>query len=172
MQNYINQLIEDLHEIADQVNLWGNTEEEEPINDEETFLKHIADVERYVSGDDVLISDIAGIAQEELPPPERLNEKQQSQIAVELEYLLQHFHFALDFPDNYPKHLRYGFIKKLWTEKHPAMQFGTSHIGFCSYEKENCPFPGYCNSCDEFETDDEDLGLNKLKDRNTGELPF
>lgn len=162
MQNYINQLIEDLHKIADKVNPSGNTEEEEEaVNDEETFLKHLADIERYVYGEEVLISHITGIAQEELPPPEILSESQQAHLATELECFLEHFHFALDFPANYPKHLRYGFIKKFWTEKHPAMQFGTSHIEFCNYERENCPFPDYCDSCDEFETNDEDLDLNK-----------
>jgi len=171
MQLYLSQLIEDLHQTTNKVNSSRNTEEE-PIHDNESFYKHIADIENYLHGVEIPISEITGILPEQLPPPERLSEKQKTQLVVELERFMEHFHFALDFPKNYPNHLRYRFIKKFWTEKHPTMQFGCTHIEFCKYEKENCPFPGYCTSCDDFEIDDEDPEMNKSKDLDTDELPF
>jgi hypothetical protein len=68
---------------------------------------------------------------------------------VELESLLKFFHFYLDFPLNYPNHLRYPFIRKFWEEKHVAISFGENHIEFCEYVEEECPFPEYCSCCRE-----------------------
>ena len=171
MQRYINQLIEDLHEIAQKASLSGKTAEE-AVSDDESFLKHIEDVENYLHGDQLPISEITGILSEQLPPPETLNESQKEQLSVELENFLAHFHFSLDFPQNYPKHLRYPFIKNFWSEKHSPMRSGTSHIEFCEYDEANCPFPGYCNSCSEFEIEDKDLDMDKFKGLDDNELPF
>ena len=171
MQRYINQLIEELHEIAHKVNPTGSFKEE-TVHDDESFFKHIEDVENYLHGEPLPVSQITGIEHEQLPPPDRLNEKQQTLLAVELENFLSHFHFALDFPANYPIHLRYSFIKNFWTEKHAAMKFGTSHIEFCYYEKEECPFPGYCTTCDEFENDIENPDIEKYNENDENELPF
>ena len=46
-------------------------------------------------------------------------------------------------------HLRYPFLYGLWDEEHVPLSFGENHIEFCSYEPENCPFPGYCSICNE-----------------------
>lgn len=171
MQKYITQLIEDLHQIAKEVNPSGNTEDE-PIHDDESFFRHISDVENYLHGEQIPVSEITGILHEQLPPPENLSEKQQAQLTVELECFLEYFHFVLDFPQNYPNHLRYPFIRKFWTEKHTVMQFGNSHIEFCNYEKENCPFLGYCSTCDDFNLDNEDSDNTKFVDTDAKDLPF
>ncbi|MFA9371452.1 MAG: hypothetical protein ACERIH_07040 [Labilibaculum antarcticum] len=171
MQHYITQLIEDLQEIVQKINPSGTTEEE-TIHDDESFSRHIEDVENYLHGEQIPISQITGIEQEQLPPPERLSEKQQANLAVELDSFLQQHHFALEFPQNYPIPLRYSFIRDFWTEKHPLMKFGTSHIEFCDYDPENCPFPGYCKNCDDFEPDDEDFDMTKYKKMGPGDLPF
>lgn len=171
MEKYIALLIEDLHEIIRGKNQ-GDLIEENTVSDEESFLKHIEDVENYLHGEPIPVSEITGIMQEQLPPPEKLNEHHRALLAVELEKFLRFFHFALDFPQNYPHHLRYTFIRNFWKEKHTALQFGTSHIEFCSYEKENCPFPGYCTSCDDFEKNDSDIDMDNFKSRNKNDLPF
>ena len=171
MQRYLTQLIEDLHEIAQRVNPSGNTDEE-TVHDQESFFKHIEDVENYLHGELVPISKITGILPEQLPPPEKLNENQLAQLAMELEKFLAHFHFALDFPGNYPGHLRYPFIRNFWNEEHSPMQLGTSHIEFCYYDKADCPFPGYCTTCDEFEIDEENPDMDKFNNQNEDELPF
>ena len=40
-------------------------------------------------------------------------------------------------------------ILKFWAEEHVALSFGENHIELCDYDEENCPFPGYCNTCKE-----------------------
>jgi len=171
MQHYIDQLIEDLHEILREMNPPGKTQED-PILEEESFIKHIEDVENYLHGKELPISEITGIIPEQLPPAEKLSEQQKTQLSVELEKFLAYFHFSLDFPFNYPYYLRYPFIKNFWAEKHSAMQSGTSHIEFCDYDKDNCPFTTYCNTCDEFSADDEDPDIDKFKGLGDDELPF
>ena len=161
MQRYLEQLIDDLHKAT-----WGMKppheiwEESEANPDDELELEDMSHVEKYLYGDAIPISGITGIAQEQLPPGEKLTEEQQALLAVELEKLLQYFHFYLDFPKDYPAHLRYEFIRKFWEEKHVALSFGENHIEFCDYDEAKCPFPGYCNSCKEvaeqMKFDDED----------------
>ncbi len=164
MQRYITQLIEDLHEIAQlQKQMAANTK---PDHDDDALLKHFKDIENYIHGKEVPISEITGILPEQLPPPEMLNETQKTQLSVELENFLEHYNFALDFPNNYPKHLRYPFIKNFWTENHIPMRHGTIHIEFCEYDETNCPFEGYCNSCYQFGEEDKYLDSKGLEGSN------
>ncbi len=150
MQHYLEQLIDDLHKAT-----WGMKpplkiwEDSEADPDDELELDDMSQVEKYLYGDAKPISGITGIAQEQLPPVEKLNKEQLALLAVELEKLLQYFHFYLDFPKDYPAHLRYAFIRKFWEEKHVALSFGENHIEFCDYDEANCPFPGYCYTCKE-----------------------
>ncbi len=150
MQRYIEQLIVDLRQATWKMKppheLW---EESGADPDDELELEDMSYVEKYMYGVEEPISGITGIELEKLPPEAKLTLQQQALLASELENLLQYFHFYLDFPKNYPAHLRYPFILKFWTEEHVALSFGESHIEFCDYDEENCPFPGYCNTCKE-----------------------
>jgi len=151
MERYIEQLIGDIHERMQNADppsdLWlesvsGQTDETEP--------EGLAYIDEYLYGEKKPISRITGFDLNLFPPPERLNKEQQALLACELEKLLLHLNFYLDFPANYPNHLRYPFILKFWAEEHVHVSFGESHIEFCSYDEEDCPFPGYCTSCADF----------------------
>ena len=148
MQRYIKQLIEDIQKATPDIDP-AIEFKDNSVHDDETFFKHIENVEKFLYDEGEYISTITGIDFNLLPPPEKLTTAQKEILATELEKLLEYFHFELDFPVNYPVPLRYPFIKKFWEEKHAALSFGTSHIEFCSYEEENCPFPGYCKTCEE-----------------------
>lgn len=174
MDRYIEQLLEDLNKITSQINS-GSEEDTESENDDESFFKHIESVENYLYGEKLPVSDITGISHEQLPPPEKLTKSQQKILAEALENFLGFFHFELDFPRKYPVHLRYPFIRNFWKEKHASLTFGSNHIEFCDYEKENCPFPGYCKSCDEAEEQikaDNEQTKNNSSDLDMNELPF
>ncbi len=153
MESYIEQLIGDLHETTRKLKLpYEILEESEAGSNDEPEPEDMSYVEEYIEGEELPISQITGIDQEYLPPAEKLNTDQQALLAGELEKLLEYFHFVMDFPPNYPAHLRYSFIRNFWSQEHVALSIGESHIEFCEYEKENCPFPGYCTTCEEFET--------------------
>lgn len=148
MQRYIKQLIDDIHKATWNVRppheLWDDADP-----DYEVELEDMSFAEQYLYGEKEPVSQITGISQGQLPLPEKLSQEQQALLATELEKLLQYFHFTLDFPDKFPAHLRYPFIRDFWTESHVPLSFGENHIEFCDYEDENCPFPGYCSICDE-----------------------
>lgn len=176
MQRYIQQLLEDIRlatwNMKPPRDLW---EYADP--DDEVQLEDMSYVEKYLYGDEEKISTITGIDSNLLPPPEKLSVEHQAILAAELENLLQLFHFYLDFPQNYADHLRYPFIRNFWNEKHVALSFGESHIEFCDYEEDNCPFPGYCTTCKEvaeqmkFDEESEKRNqTNNLFDEE--ELPF
>lgn len=176
MKRYLEQLIDDLHKATWNMKppheIW---EDSEADPDDEVELEDMSQVEKYMYGDEEPILLITGINCEQLPPAEKLSQQQQALLAVELEKLLQYFHFYLDFPGNYPAHLRYPFILKFWEEKHVALSFGENHIEFCSYDEEHCPFPGYCNTCkevaEEMKFDEEKSGKIDFKIDENNFLP-
>lgn len=145
MKHYLEQLIEDLHQITRNVELASC--EETDAEDEMDFSQ----VDKFERNEVTPVSLITGIEQAQLPPVEMLNEEQQALLSTELEEMLHCFHFKLDFPRNYPMHLRYPFILKFWGEEHVSVSDGTIHIDFCDYEEENCPFPGYCSICSDYD---------------------
>ncbi len=148
MQKYINQLLEDIRAAS-----WNTRPPHEVWDDADpdydVELEDISYVEKYMYGKKEPISEITGIDVMVLPPPEQLTDDQQSLLAEELEKLLLNYSFVLDFPEAFPLHMRYSFIWDFWSESHVALSFGTNHIEFCDYEEDQCPFPGYCNTCKE-----------------------
>ncbi len=148
MQNYINQLIEDIRSAS-----WNTRPPHEIWEDAdpeyEVELEDMSYVEKYVYGEKKSVSEITGIDATELPPPEQLTEEQRAVLADELEKLLVNYSFVLDFPEAFPAHFRYPFIRDFWSESHVALSFGTNHIEFCDFDEDNCPFPDYCNTCKE-----------------------
>jgi len=150
MKRYIEQLIDDMHEQMQIVNppseIWTEAEAD-PAN--EADLEDISYVEQYIYCEKKRIVEITGIDNVMFPPSEKLTKKQKSMLVQEMEKLLKHFNFYLDFPQSYPNHLRYPFILNFWNEAHVPLSFGENHIEFCSYEEEKCPFPGYCEICRE-----------------------
>ena len=175
MNHYLSQLIDDIRKASWNLrpphDLWV-TSEANPDNELE--LEDMAYVEQYIYGEEEPIGEITGIDQGLLPFPEELTEQEQALLATELEKLLEVFHFILDFPETFPMHLRYPFIRDFWEESHVVLSFGENHIEFCDYTENYCAFPGYCTSCAEIEAqlkfdeasgksaDNFDLAFDKL----------
>lgn len=152
LTKYIKQLIMDIHESIQSI---PEEPDEESMSEEESFRKHIEAVEEYIYGDPKKISLITAIARNNLPLPEQLDQEQKTLLAQELENLLHHFHFVPDFPEGFPDDLKYKFLRNIWDDKHPYVKSGGSHIEFCNYDPDHCPFPDYCNTCAEFSADYE-----------------
>jgi len=152
MERYVEQLIDDIHKATWNVKpphpLW---EESEADPDDEVELEDMSYVEKYIYGKKQKISKITGISARLLPPAGKLTSEQKALLATELEKLLSLFHFTLEFPESYPADLRYPFIVNFWKEKHVPLSFGEDPIELCDGVEDNCPFPGYCTFCKEFE---------------------
>lgn len=148
MQRYIEQLIEDIHQATWKIRAPHEIWDDVDINSD-VELEDMGYAEKYIYGKKERIADITGIPIENLPPENKLNKSQKGLLATKLEELLKVFHFYLDFPEKLPSYLRYPFIYRFWNECHVAISFGESHIEFCDYEEDSCPFQGYCNTCNE-----------------------
>lgn len=167
MKRYIEQLIEDIHQATWKIKppheIWEKSEAD-PYDEVE--LEDISHVEQYIFGEEKLISEITRIDYELLPHAELLKTEEQAVLALKLEHLLECYNFKLDFPELYPAHLRYQFIKDIWNEEHVPLSFGENHIEFCEHDEEFCPFPGYCKICEEvaeeMKYDEEQYQKNKL----------
>lgn len=152
MQRYVEQLVQDIRSATRNIRppnpVWLNSGADP---DSETEAQDMAYPEQFNTAKEASVSVIAGIDTLLLPPADKLTENQKTLLSIELEKLLDVCHIKLDFPENYPNNLRYKIIRSIWNEKVVAMSFGTTHFTLCDYDRSTCPFPGYCEICDEME---------------------
>ena len=177
MERYIEQLIEDIHISRSQVrppsDVWNDADVNDPGETED-----MAYAEEFIYGTAEPLEQITRIGQEQLPREDQLTPEQKSRLAKELLLLLLHYNFVPDFPKTFPLDKQYAFIRGIWKNKYVELSFGQSHIEFCSYEEEDCPFPGYCTTCEEIKAQMEHDEEVERKAREEGrsmddeELPF
>lgn len=170
MKRYIEQLVEDIAKQSS--NQKKSTKVAEVIPSIDEMEIHFAMVERYLEADPTPISEITGFQAYLLPPAGRLTKAQKGKLAKSLERLANSFNFHLDFPQKYPGHLKYKFIRKFWYGEHVYLRVGENHIEFCSYDKSSCPFPAYCTICDEVEGKFAEKGVPKDNVQDDIEMPF
>ncbi len=106
-------------------------------------------IEQMFVGTEKPIAEITGISWVALPEPDDLDEQNKETLATALTQLLDLHHFRLDFPDSYPVALRYGTIRDFWMSDQVPLTYGMQTIELCTMDPDDCPFPGYCNICDE-----------------------
>lgn len=149
MNRYIEQLIEDFRKAA--ISAPHLSDNDEGISDEEALENHFDDVERYVMGEhDAPLSSIIGIPSGMLPKPEKLSPALQKKLVTEMIAMLNAWNFYPDFPENLPDEMKYRALLDVWDDEQTYMRSGQMYIEFCDYNPDNCPFPGYCEACDEF----------------------
>jgi len=165
MQRYVEQLVEDLRAIAkNPPHLPENGGIPFPdVPDEED----LEELEEFVEGERRKLSEIVGLAKSALPDHKRLNDKQVNWLFDELIKMLGPWNFIPEFPDDVPGRLKYKVLRDHWDDEHVYMRFGRVNIQFCDYDPENCPFPGYCEVCDEVNQgseilDDTDFDVSDL----------
>ncbi len=148
MQRYVEQLIEDIHiarsKVRPPLDVWDDVD-----TNDDGEIEDMAFVEKYIYGTSKPIEQITRIKYEQLPPDDKLSAEQKAMLAKELLELLLHYNFVPDFPETFPLNRRYSFLRKIWTDKHVELSFGQTHIEFCDYDESECPFVGYCATCEE-----------------------
>ena len=150
MQNYLNQLIEDMHLAA--------TRLPQPKIPEGTFdpdyMMELEAMEEQPMG--VLF----GLSREQFPPSDRLTSEQLTLMAKEFEQLWAVYSFEPDFPEGLPDKRRYELMRDYIDIECSHWPGGwIHHFEFCSYEPDNCPFGEEFCKCKDFE-------YNKSLDRN------
>lgn len=156
IQRYVEQLIDDIRLAANDLDR-KDSQLEEVLGqfDENDFLDDEED--DYFEEDLFPISEITGIEQMYLPPPEKLNNEQCEKLSGELKKLLYVYNLRLKFPGSLPYKERYSLIYKIWEEEYPVIPDDEwVDISFCRREKHSCPLSELCSSCDENEKDASD----------------
>lgn len=121
--------------------------------DEESLpeeLKMFAYVERYLQGKAKKISVISSIKTEVFPPLEKLSDVQITFLFDEMIRLLDAYCFYADFPSGLPVEIKYRLLVEKWDEKFVYIGEGMTHIEFCNYAPESCPFPENFCYCKDF----------------------
>jgi hypothetical protein len=171
-QKYIEQLLEDLQ------NATEKGAKQDPRKNKTGFTGQdfpdiIAQVEQYSDGPMYRLSATVGIDTVMLPADDLLSDEQTALLAPKMECLLNAFNFYPDFPQNtgkvIPSRMRYRAMRERWDSEQPVAGSGEIHLEFCSYDEEDCPFPGYCNTCNEFYAPD-DAGTDS-KTTDVGFIP-
>lgn len=161
MDKYINNLINDILNLLNtpttrQYEFWDVNEVKNNSDSDA-----VSNAEEYLYGQRLPIQQITKIDKKVLPPPEKLNDHQISILLPYLEKLLMRHNFELAYPGNIDLLTKYELLYKEWEKKHPFVSQGRIGIEFCYYNEKDCPIPGRCNACEQFEKEYEE---NKQKD--------
>jgi hypothetical protein len=156
MQNYINQLIGDLR--TAKKNVPPDTELEKTESYEEFDEKMLA----IETAPNVSAKNLFGVSYKELPPSEKLTDKQMQQITDAIIYLWSYFNIDVDFRENMPIKLRYELAREKFSEDIHYMPGWSMTYDFCSGWCPDCKIIDYCDSWEDNWTREE-LEKEKLK---------
>lgn len=165
MQLYISQLIEDIAAASRSENSI------KPVVQEDSFEAHIAEVERFISGEGYEpLRSILGLEEIQFPPVERLTDQQMESVVFAFKNCLFSWNVSAELPENIPVSLQYTLLVSTLSKNICVQDTGFIHLEFCNYCPEECPFgEEYCE-CKKFDfSQDDDINYNNLK---TDELPF
>ena len=160
MHRYIEQLIDDLRQAAEQAP--PDIIDDPEIDEEEALEMELEEAERIVTGPFEKLSDILGIPKKMLPGPDRLKDEHVRILVPEIEKLLNAYNFYPDYPEKVPYNLLYKALYDIWDDDFIKVNSGQYHIEFCDYDENNCPFPGYCDYCSETFSDEEQIPENEF----------
>ncbi len=160
MDNYIKQLLKDIDaRIAVAPPPIGMVigENVYPISDSTTLEESLGEAERYVSAPPAKLGDQLKFTINEFPRATLLNTKQLTVLTQALENLWLAWHLVPDFPKGLPVAMKYNLMRDYLEKEIVLVKVGEVHIEFCEYDYDNCPFIGYCDSCDPKKFTDEKL---------------
>ncbi|MCD6112522.1 MAG: hypothetical protein J7J86_04545 [Bacteroidales bacterium] len=153
MKKYLNQLIEDIHKAAENLPAKPYLE----ISEDEECLRGCME---YESTKPKPMQEWFGIDKKNFPTAEMLSKDEIKLMIKEIIELWHAYNFVPDLPEDVPDDLVYKALVNKFDEPVKWISEGCCHIEFCDYDEDNCPFPGYCNLCKEFQ--DEDRTKNKV----------
>ena len=145
IENYVHQLADDLRDLLQKVP--PHALHVAPDNYEESLREH---EEHSNDRRGVLVAEHCGLTAEQLPDVGLLTERQADLLQERLTDLLHHYHAIPSFPTQLPAKEMYRAIR---SESHkiksPLIAQSLIHHVFCEQLFGDCPFPGYCDLCEE-----------------------
>lgn len=150
MERYIVQLVEDLRKAA-------LNPPQAPELDIPEGKEHLRDVYEWEHAEEKPMHEWFGISTDIFPNEQKLTEKQVILLVEELINLWEVYHFLPELPEKLPVRLKYKLMTGYLDEPVKWISEGMTHIEFCHYDPDECPFPEefcICKDRDE-ETDFE-----------------
>ena len=150
-EKYLEQLIDDMK--ASLRKKLPEPQEEKPLRESDSFPP---DLPEGMITDTVKLNLFTGISMEDIPPPEMLSELQMVRLDDYMVKILEYCGIHPVFPDGLPVSIRFGMMRKNWD----CFSFSEHNVKgfyvFCDYDPEDCPFPGYCNECEEEDEEEKE----------------
>jgi hypothetical protein len=145
MKPYIEELINDLQEAAEQAN---KSERSKRNTAQDSLIKELCQPREYHFGNPRKIEEIAGIPKAAFPPPRLLSKEEKAELSKAMEDLLYAWGFYVDFPPKVPMYHRYWQLRKIWESEQVYTGMGINYIDVCEFNEATCPYPEHCNMCD------------------------
>jgi len=151
MERYINQLIEDLEQVAQ--NPPSPTYIEAPSHlDDEPILSELALVPFQT------IEELTGIKQEVFPQMDQLLGSQWDRVNEAIFKVFESLHIELvDIPAEIPREWLYEVLTTNW--HHPVQYLPSSgmDLELCTQDPMTCPYGDYCSCGEKWEEDEDDI---------------
>ncbi|MFC2090674.1 hypothetical protein ACFLT1_07820 [Bacteroidota bacterium] len=176
MEIYLNQLIDDISELKSGAPPFMARQEgvSLAIDKEDRFEEQMMEFEDHVLNEKgEVISMYTGITRSHLPDAELLTDEQVEILLHSLIDLCEHYQFFIDFPGDIPVRNQYMKVRELWNDFKAPLIDCQLYYDFCSYDEDDCPFPGVCNGCNENDIIQEDTipsdeNINDLSSEEEG----
>jgi hypothetical protein len=88
------------------------------------------------------------LQQSVFPETELLRQKDMKKVMKSIENMLERLGLSIGFPKSLPLKLRYSFLRSVWSSGTLAIT-SEGVVEVCNYNIDDCPFPGYCKTCEE-----------------------
>ncbi len=160
MQNYLNQLIDDMRQAAKNLPT-------KPYYDIPPEAEGIEYVIEWENAKDKPMHQWFGIAKEKFPPPEKLTTQQQTLMVDEMLKLWQAYSFWPDLPENLPADIAYKMLVDFLDKPIAWVSEGDLLINLCDVDPENCPFTEKFCMCKDLDDEMDDFDF---RHDNAGEI--
>jgi hypothetical protein len=134
VERYITQLIADLREVA-------NKPPQPPDFDIPEGLEHLRNVYEWEHAAEKPMREWFGISTDIFPDEQKLTGKQVELLVEELINLWEAYNFLPELPEDLPVRLKYKLMTGYLDKPVKWVSDGMTHIGFCHYDPDECPFP-------------------------------
>jgi len=162
MHNYLTHLIADLRQAAKDLPV-------KPYYDIPPEAEGIEYVVEWENAKAKPMQEWFGIDKKNFPPPEKLTGDELKMMVDEILKLWEAYNFYADLPEDLPAEIAYKVLVDFFEKPVAWVSEGSSHIEFCEYEPENCPFPPEYCWCKNFEARESQAG-SLPRTENAGEI--
>jgi hypothetical protein len=139
MQNYLNQLLEDLKQVAE-------NPPPPPYIEVPPHMAEMPDMAELALSPPTTLEELTGIPFEAMPNILSLEKEQWEVLADALKRLLEALNIQIaDLPDNYPDDALYDLIVNSWDESIQYLPLAGFDWEFCTGDPDTCPYGEDCN---------------------------